>query len=179
MRTFPTVRHWDQATSLYLNRINHAWTGGLFAVVSRLGDGWAWFALIIALPGLFGWRAGGTALLMLANGAVCTALYKWMKQRIHRPRPCEAGLDLHLTVAPLDRFSFPSGHTLHAVSFTIVACSFHPVLAWVLAPFTVLVAMSRLVLGLHYPSDVLVGAALGGLVAAATVALAPSLGMGQ
>ncbi len=66
---------------------------------------------------------------------------------------------------PLDAFSFPSGHTLHAVAFSIVAIAYYPALAWVLVPFSLLVAMSRLVLGLHYPSDVLAGAALGALIA--------------
>jgi undecaprenyl-diphosphatase len=72
---------------------------------------------------------------------------------------------------PLDPFSFPSGHTLHAVAFSVVAIVFYPVLAWVLVPFTVLVAVSRVVLGLHYPSDVLAGAALGALISAASLNL--------
>ena len=67
--------------------------------------------------------------------------------------------------APLDQFSFPSGHTLHAVAFSIVACAHYPALAIILLPFTLLVAASRMVLGLHYPSDVLAGALLGGLIA--------------
>ena len=77
----------------------------------------------------------------------------------------------YLTVAPLDRFSFPSGHTLHAVGFTLLAVHAHPELAWFLIPFTVLVALSRLVLGLHYPSDVLTGAAIGTLMATLAIGL--------
>lgn len=54
-------------------------------------------------------------------------------------------------MAPLDEFSFPSGHTLHAVAFSLVAMAHYPVLAWALVPFTASVAVSRVVLGLHYP----------------------------
>jgi len=64
--------------------------------------------------------------------------------------------------------SFPSGHTLHAVCFTTVICGHIPASGWLLGPFAALVALSRPVLGLHYPSDVLAGAALGGAIAAAT-----------
>ena len=62
-------------------------------------------------------------------------------------------------------------NTLHAVAFSIVAIAFYPVLAWLLVPFTLLVAASRVVLGLHYPSDVLAGAALGALIARGALAL--------
>ena len=57
--------------------------------------------------------------------------------------------------------AFPSGHTLHAVAFTLVALAHYPVLAWLLMPFTASVAVSRVVLGLHYPSDVLAATAIG------------------
>lgn len=60
----------------------------------------------------------------------------------------------------LDVFSFPSGHTLQAVLFTTMIGHQVPMMLWVLLPFTMLVALSRLVLGLHYP-DVLVGAGIG------------------
>lgn len=66
---------------------------------------------------------------------------------------------------PLDRFSFPSGHTLHAVCFTLVACAHYPGLLLLLVPFTLLVAASRLILGLHWLSDVIAGAGIGGLMA--------------
>ncbi len=76
-------------------------------------------------------------------------------------------------VAPLDEFSFPSGHTLHATAFSVVAVAHYPVLAWLLAPFALAVAASRVVLGLHYPSDVLAAIAIGGLLAAASLWLVP------
>ena len=64
-------------------------------------------------------------------------------------------------MAPLDRYSFPSGHTLHAVTFTWLAVERFPTLAWILIPLASLIAASRVVLGLHYPSDVLAGGAIG------------------
>jgi undecaprenyl-diphosphatase len=72
-------------------------------------------------------------------------------------------------IAPLDEFSFPSGHTLHAVAFSLVAIAHYPPLAWVLVPFTAAVAASRVVLGLHYPSDVLAATSFGAAVAAASM----------
>ena len=66
---------------------------------------------------------------------------------------------------PLDQFSFPSGHTLHAVVFATVAIADYPQLAFLPIPFAFLVALSRMVAGLHYPSDVLAGAAIGAAIA--------------
>ncbi len=72
----------------------------------------------------------------------------------------------------LDQFSFPSGHTLHATVFSIVAVYYFPVLIWLVLPFSVMVALSRPILGLHYPSDVLAGALIGAALAAASIFLA-------
>jgi undecaprenyl-diphosphatase len=98
---------------------------------------------------------------MVAAGTLGWMIYKWLKGKTSRPRPCARNRAIHAAVAPLDEYSFPSGHTLHALGFSIVAIYHYPLLAWLLAPFALLVALSRLVLGLHYPSDVLAGAAIG------------------
>lgn len=167
---------WDRAASRQCNRINHHRLGEAFALISRLGDGWVWFTLMAVLPLVHGGKAWVVSLVMLGTGALATVIYKLIKQSTHRLRPCECTPDLVLTVAPLDRFSFPSGHTLHAVCFTVIACSASPGWLWVLMPFTVLVGLSRLVLGLHYLSDVLVGAIIGGSLATAAVLLSSMLG---
>jgi len=172
MVSLAALSSWDGATCRRVNAINRRRAGAaLFALASRLGDGAVWYGLMVALPlccGREGWRE---ALLMAACGGASTLAYRSIKRTTRRPRPGEVYDSLLLTVAPLDRFSFPSGHTLHAVSFTILAWYFHPVLVWVLAPFAGLVALSRIVLGLHYPSDVAAGAALGSLFALATISL--------
>ncbi len=83
--------------------------------------------------------------------------------------PFEVCPNIRLHVPPLDGYSFPSGHAVHAVAFTIVLSSFFPPLAVLLVPFTVLVALSRVVLGLHFPTDVAAGAVLGGAFGAAVL----------
>jgi len=138
----------------------------IFQTVSRLGDGVAWYVLMALLPVAFGTEGLLTALQMLAAGCVGLALYKTLKQTLVRERPFIGLIGIECAMPPLDRYSFPSGHTLHAVLFTTIAVAHFPELALILVPFTLLVAASRVVLGLHYPTDVLAGAALGGAIAA-------------
>ena len=127
----------------------------LFRLVSRLGDGVFWYALMLVLALFAGRRGLQAALHMACVGIVAALLYRTLKRWTRRPRPFRTHADITPYIAPLDEFSFPSGHTLHAVSFTLIALAYFPWLAPLLLPFTLLVAMSRVVLGLHYPSDVL------------------------
>lgn len=150
-------------------RLKHPAFLELMRIVSRLGNGVAWYALI-ALIALSGATNGvRTALLMVLVGSIGLIVYKWLKKTTSRPRPCARGGEVVALTAALDEFSFPSGHTLHAVAFSTVAVAYLPILAWVLVPFTALIALSRVVLGLHYPSDVLAGASIGATLAAAVV----------
>jgi undecaprenyl-diphosphatase len=135
-----------------------------FAVISRLGDGHVWYGLMVVLAVCAGSRGVYAALQMAGTGFVAWLLYRALKRRTRRPRPFRAHLDVVARAIPLDEYSFPSGHTLHAISFTIVAVGWFPLLALLLIPFTVLVAMSRVVLGLHYPSDVLAGLMMGAVL---------------
>lgn len=159
---------WELRLALFLNRANNRrLISRFFGLVSRLGDGVFWYGLMAALLFYDGTAALAPVSAMIAAGLVCTLLYKGLKAVTSRPRPCQRTPAIRLTTLPLDRFSFPSGHTLHAVSFTTLACAHYPALTPVLAPFAGLVAVSRLVLGLHWISDVIMGAGIGGLVALA------------
>ncbi|QTD53431.1 phosphatase PAP2 family protein [Sulfidibacter corallicola] len=147
---------------LKINRAGHYLpVRALFATVSRLGDGIFWYGLMVLLPVLYGFEGLMVSLKMGLVGFVGLYFYKYVKSRTSRPRPFKACDEIADWVPPLDAFSFPSGHTLHAVAFTVLVVSFQPAFGWVLIPFTTLVAMSRVVLGLHYPSDVLMGASAG------------------
>ena len=151
---------------LFCNRASHIRIiKTFFALVSRLGDGVFWYTLILLLPFIYGFSALTASMHMLVIGAVALAVYKFIKNYTERPRPCVSHKGLTLGAAPLDQYSFPSGHTMHAVSFSVVALNYYPELAVLLIPFSVLVAASRIILGLHYPTDVLAGSLLGALLA--------------
>ena len=142
-----------------------------FALVSRLGDGVFWYMLMAVLPVVAGLDGLHASLHLALVGLVALALYRALKRHTRRPRPYARHRAITAHVAPLDEFSFPSGHTLHAISFTLVATHYFPVLGWVLWPFAALVAMSRVVLGLHYPSDVLAATLIGISLARASILL--------
>jgi undecaprenyl-diphosphatase len=144
----------------------------VFRIASRLGDGIVWYLLIVLLPILYGAAALRPAVVMALTGALGVALYTLLKRVFVRERPFITHAAIDLQSAPLDRYSFPSGHTLHAVSFTWQAIAHFPELAWVLVPLAALIAASRVVLGLHYPSDVLAGAAIGAALAELGTSLA-------
>jgi undecaprenyl-diphosphatase len=137
----------------------------IFQIASRLGDGVAWYVLILALPVIYGAVALRPAIAMALTGVLGVLLYSFLKRLFVRERPFITHASIDLAAAPLDRYSFPSGHTLHAVSFAWQATAHFPELGWILLPFAALVAGSRVVLGLHYPSDVLAGAAVGAALA--------------
>lgn len=132
-----------------------------FAVVSRMGDGALWYALILSLPVFYGLVGVKLSILMLVVGLLNVSLYKRIKLRLARPRPFALYPFITKGAHVLDEYSFPSGHTLHAVTFSIIMVNFAPATAVFLVPFAVATGLSRVVLGVHFPSDVLFGAAIG------------------
>ena len=150
----------------------------LFCSVSRLGDGMAWYALMAMMPLWLGWTQGlRAASHMLLVGAVGLVLYKFLKRTLVRERPFVGLVGIECAMPPLDRYSFPSGHTLHAVSFTLVALAHYPGFAAWLIPFTASIAVSRVFLGVHYPSDVLAATGIGATLAGIALWAVPGVSL--
>ena len=164
------INDYDVALCLFCNRQSrHLFIRDLFCLVSRLGDGVFWYTLMAVLLLCYQHEALPAVLHMLSAALVGTVIYKLIKSRTLRPRPFNVYPAIVCTGKTLDQFSFPSGHTMHAVSFSLIAVFYFPALIWLVLPFTLLVALSRSILGLHYPSDVLAGAALGALIAITSI----------
>ena len=137
----------------------------LLAVCSRLGDAPLWVGasiLLLLAGGFIGWRVGLLALLL---GGINLAIYWSVKNLTRRERPFRRCSDIRECVPATDPFSFPSGHTMHAVAYALLFSAQYPSLTMPLWSFAALVALSRVVLGVHFPSDVLAGAAIGGSTA--------------
>jgi len=159
---------------LHFNRsCNRPGVGELFATVSRLGDGIFWYALVLSLPLIYGETAWTPVLRMSVAGFSGLGLYKYLKSRLVRERPYISLIGIVPGTHVLDRSSFPSGNTLHAVTFTVLIMASYPELGLLCVPFAILVAMSRVVLGLHYPSDVAAGGLLGAGIALSSMFLMP------
>jgi undecaprenyl-diphosphatase len=164
--TLQRMRRCDEWLCLRMNwALRYAAVLRFFRAVSWLGNGIFWYALMLALLVEHGRDALQPVLHMMVAGVAGALTYRMVKRGTLRPRPYQAVPAIAAGAVPLDHFSFPSGHTLHAVAFTMVATAYYPALGALLVSFTLLTAASRVVLGLHYPSDVLAGAAIGGVIA--------------
>lgn len=166
---------WAERDRRWAQRVHraaqHRATIGLLRAVSWLGDGALWYLIIVALALAGGTNGRDVAAQMVLLGAANLTLYLWVKGRIGRPRPFVKCPDIRACGRALDQFSFPSGHVLHAVAFSLILVQTYPALGWVLWPFVALVALSRVTLGLHYPSDVAAGASIGAALAALILAI--------
>jgi undecaprenyl-diphosphatase len=144
---------------------------------TRMGDGWIWYGLGLML------LAFGGPQRFAAIGAACAAatfgifVFKALKKLSQRPRPCQFEPHCWSKVLPPDQFSFPSGHAMTAFSVALVVSYFYPSLEGVLFFLALSIALSRIVLGMHFLSDVLAGMVLGVALGCASITVFASMGL--
>ncbi len=147
--------------------VRQDWLNPIVVGITRLGDN-GWFWLLSILFFLLLKKERKTASYALLSIAVCYVLTCIiLKSVVNRVRPYDAYSFLHILVAPEKDASFPSGHSSIAFSVAMIyyySLSNHKVgIAFVV--LAALVALSRLYVGVHYPSDVLAGSIFGILIA--------------
>ena len=143
------------------HRYGHLTT--FFNGMSRLGDGPLWGLLGIALLAADPREYGSIVAVLALAIAVNVAIFTTVKKLVGCPRPFETWDHLKCIMLPPDRFSFPSGHTM--TSFTVLGVLHGPLpgVCLLILPAAVAIGLSRVYLGLHYPTDVLIGALLGSM----------------
>jgi undecaprenyl-diphosphatase len=141
-------------------RSSHVFLASVSRWLSRIGDGYI-YALIGIVVALSDQESGR---LFLTVGLIAYLLelpvYWGLKNAIRRPRPFHAS-KVPSVILPSDQFSLPSGHSAAAFVFATTVAQFYPeygILAYFLAAS---IGASRVVLGVHYPTDIVAGAALG------------------
>lgn len=140
-------------------------------LISKTADG-PWYTLLpLALWPMAPALAAQLALALACGFAAERPLYALLKHGLKRDRPAQALPGFQSFVAPADQFSFPSGHTSGAFLVATVASSLLPVILPALYLWATLVGMSRVFLGVHFPSDIAAGALMGTGLGLATLEL--------
>ncbi len=128
---------------------------------TRGGDGWLWYAMglaILVLGGKERFQAVGAAGIA---SVLSILMFLWLKRLTGRRRPCQIEPHCWATLLPPDQFSFPSGHTMTAFAVAIPLSLFYPTLVIGLFFCALSIATSRILLGMHFLSDVVAGALIG------------------
>ncbi len=123
-----------------------------------------WIPAIVVVA-WWGWRKWGEAkvaapCLGLLIGA-SDLLGGQIKLLIARPRPCQVLVHVHELVGCGGTYSMPSNHAMNSSTVITFVVVLYPSLGWVLWPFLGLIGLSRVYLGAHYVTDILVGVVLG------------------
>ena len=140
------------------------WVQTWMIAATRGGDGWLW-AIMAVVVVMFGgperWRAmaaGGTA-----AGAGCL-VFLCVKRWACRKRPCSIAEHCWARLLPPDQFSFPSGHSIVAFAIAAPVIQFYPDFTGAILFTAASIAASRIVLGMHFLSDVVAGSVIGALL---------------
>lgn len=151
-----------------MRRLNHwrppRWVRWYMVAATRGGDGWLWWlcgAFILAAQKDDCYRAVAAGTLAGAFGIL---LFRLLKTAVKRQRPCQIEPHAWYDLLPPDQFSFPSGHSLTAFAVATSLGQFYPFALPSLLLCAASVAISRVVLGLHFLTDVLAGSLIGALV---------------
>jgi undecaprenyl-diphosphatase len=126
--------------------------------LTHLGSAPATIAASV-LPMSLGGAVANASARALVSLVISHIVVQVVKRTVGRPRPFRDRAWQSLVAAP-DRFSFPSGHSAAAMSVAVIYCARFPELGVVLIPLAMLVGVSRVCLGVHYPGDVLMGQVL-------------------
>jgi undecaprenyl-diphosphatase len=161
-RALETLSQPDHRVMRRVNRWNAPrWVRWWMLLATRAGDGWLWGLIGIAvlcsdaITRVLALAAAGSAV------AVGVVVFHCAKRAFRRKRPRDIEPHCWAQINTRDVFSFPSGHSTTAFAVAVSLGSFYPEAMLVLLVIATNIAVSRVVIGMHFMTDVLVGSGLG------------------
>ncbi len=152
------IQRWDQKTSqLFLLHGYNRFQAKISRYISRTGDGPCYLCLGMTLAWFDGSRGQDFFQYVLMAFAVELPVYWVLKNSFKRERP----RNLPVFITPSDRYSLPSGHTAAAFLMAETITVFYPMMLWFAFIWAGFIGASRLLLGVHYLTDLIAGAGLG------------------
>ena len=161
-----TIKRWDDAAFLAFNdlRRRHIMSRS-FRFATQTGNGLLYLA---CAPLVWRFSPDRFRFFIVSAGIAFVfslVAHPLVKKLVRRQRPFET-LPTKADFVPIERFSFPSGHTTHAFTMAVVLAVIFPPLSFPVFVWATIIGVSRIYLGVHFPSDVLAGMALGCLCGA-------------
>ena len=155
----------DYAIMRRVNRwLPPRWLRWWMIICTRGGDGWFWLLCGISLLASHDTEKYAAVCAAALAAAVGIILFQTLKRAVGRRRPNLIESHCWANLLPPDQFSFPSGHALTAFAVATSLGLFYPAISPILLLCAASVALSRIVLGLHFLSDVVVGSGLGAIL---------------
>lgn len=134
-----------------------------FSIITNVNNWYITYIVLLGISFVKGGIRGKLAVIGVLLLIVVTDQtgYRLLKEFFARPRPCNALADVLTPLGCTGSYSFPSNHALNNFAAAIFFYRLFPKLKWVLFITATLVSISRVYLGLHYPSDIFGGAVIG------------------
>lgn len=157
------IGNWDNACflNIFAKSQQHQLLTVFIRIVSHSGDGYLYPLVPLVL--LYYAPPVGLAFLAAAmtSFAIELPLYRMIKDNVKRNRPFIALSDVNRKIMPPDEYSFPSGHTAAAFIMANLISHFVPYATAPIYMWAAIVGVSRIYLGVHFPTDVIAGICLG------------------
>ncbi|MCF0224030.1 MAG: phosphatase PAP2 family protein [Fibrobacter sp.] len=158
---FQRIQKFDERISLYWTWTNRHFsekTKRLLRSYVRLGDGYVWIIFAVILFIHIGWRAFIPVALEAGIAAgVALGLYEIIKLNVKRPRPFVVLKSIKPQVPPMDKYSFPSGHTMNNLAVAVTVTVAAPYYGWVMMLFPLSWGLLRVYFGVHWLTDIIFG----------------------